>query len=120
MAGVDHHGTIEAGFDAIIAGFFVAVVQMDGENGIREDIVGAADQTFEKALIGIGPGAFADLNDEGGLRLQVTAEKADNLFQVVDVVSADGIFAIRMLKQFFGCNDHFLLLKTECDLMTKT
>jgi len=43
MGGVDHHGTEEAGIDAIVACRLVPMVQMDGEDGFGKDLAGGAD-----------------------------------------------------------------------------
>jgi hypothetical protein len=101
VAGVDHHRAVETAVDAVVAGLLVAVIQVDGENGIREDLVGAADQAFQHHLVGVRTRAFADLDDEGRLAVQVAPEQAHGLFQVVDIVCADGVFAIGMLQTVF-------------------
>ena len=36
VAGVDHDGAVEPALDAVVAGLLVAVVEMDGEDGVRE------------------------------------------------------------------------------------
>ncbi len=106
VAGIDHDRAIEAAVDAIDAGGLVAMVQMDGEDGVGKDLVGGAQDGFEHALVGIGAGALGDLDDEGGLALDAAAEEAHGLFRVVDVIGADGIFAIGMFEEFFGGDDH--------------
>ena len=83
------------------------MVQVDGEDGLREDFVGDADHRLEHLLVGVGAGALADLDDEGGLAVYAAAEQAHGLLQVVDVVRADGILSVCGLEQLFGSNDHF-------------
>ena len=107
-AGIDHDRGIETALDAVVAGGLVAVVQVDGEDGIREDLVGRTDQAFEHGLVGERTGAFADLDDEGSLAVHVAAEQAHGLLQVVDIIGSDGILAIGRLKQLLGGNDHFI------------
>jgi len=36
VGGVDHHRTVEAGLDAVVAGFFVAMVEVHREDGVGE------------------------------------------------------------------------------------
>ena len=61
---------------------------------------------FEHHLVRVGAGALADLDDERRLAVDAAAEQAHGLLQVVDVVRADGIFAVGQLKQFLGGDDH--------------
>ena len=50
------------------------MVQMHGKDRLGENFVGAADQTLKEPFIRIRTSAFTDLNNERGLRLQVTTE----------------------------------------------
>ncbi len=43
VRGVDHHRAVEARVDAVVAGLLVAVVEVDGEDGVGEDLFGGAD-----------------------------------------------------------------------------
>ena len=43
VGGVDHHRRVEAAVDALVAGLLVAVVEVDGEDGLGEDLVAGAD-----------------------------------------------------------------------------
>ena len=74
------------------------MVQVDGKDGIREDLVGRADEPFEHDLVGVGTGTLADLDDEGSLAVDTAAEQAHGLLEVVDVVCADGIFTVCCFK----------------------
>ena len=38
VRGVDHHRAVKARVDAVVAGLLVAVIQMHGEDGVREDL----------------------------------------------------------------------------------
>ena len=57
VRGVDHHRTIKTAVDAIVADVFRAVVQMDGENDLRKDLVGRADHGLQEAFVAIAAGA---------------------------------------------------------------
>ena len=118
VGSVDHDGGIETAVDAVVADFFRAVVKVNGENGFRERFVAGADQTFEDALVGVTASAAGDLDDErssfGAVDriiifagfAQVAAEKPNGLFHIVDVVCADGVFAVSLFEQFGRGNDH--------------
>ena len=118
VRGVDHHRAVEAAVDAVVADFFGAVIEMDGENHLRKDLVGRADHRFQESLVGVASRAAGNLQNERGalgrvdrvvvrLRLaQIATEQADRLFQVVDVVRPDGVFAVGVLKKLFRRNDH--------------
>lgn len=115
---VDHDGAVEAAVDAVVADFFGAVVEVNGEDSFREDFIGGADHAFEEVFVGVGASAAGDLDDErSAFRVvvrvfvfrefaQVAAEQTDELFEVVDVVRADRVFAVSGLEQFFSRNDH--------------
>ena len=115
---VDHDGAIETGIDAVVADVFSAVIEVDGEDRFREDLVGGADHAFEEVLIGVGTSAAGNLDDEGsafrivvrilvrGGFAKVAAEKTDELLEIVDVIGADSVLAISFLKQVFCRNDH--------------
>ena len=105
-AGVDHDRAVETAVDAVHAGGFVAVVQMNREHRGRENLVGRRDQGLEHLLVGVGPRALGELDDERGLAVEVALEQAHGLLQVVDVVRADGVLAVGVFEQFFGCDDH--------------
>jgi hypothetical protein len=64
VRGVDHHGAVEAGVDAIVAGLLVAVVEVHREDGLGEDLVGGADDGLEHALVGVFARALGNLDDE--------------------------------------------------------
>ncbi len=106
VGGVDHHRAVEPGSDAIHAGGLVAVVEVDGEDRLRKDLVRGPEDGLEHALVGVGPGALADLDDERRLAIHVAAEQAHGLFQIIDIVGSDGILSVRRRKQLFGCYDH--------------
>jgi len=63
----------ETGVDALVAGLLVTVVEVDGEDGLGEDLAGRADDGFEHALVGVGAGTLGNLDDERGLRLDGAA-----------------------------------------------
>ena len=101
---VDHHRRIEAAVDALVADFFGAVIQMHGENGLGEDVLGRANHGFQKPLVGVGAGPAGNLDDErrafGGVgRLlvrrglaEIAAKQPDRLFEVVDAVLPTAYF----------------------------
>ncbi len=106
VRGVDHDRAVEAGVDAVVASLLVAVIEMDGEDGFRENLLGGADDGFEHALVGVITRAFRKLDDEGRLALHVAAEEAHRLFEVVDVIGADGEFLVGDLVELGGGDDH--------------
>ena len=108
--GVDHHRAVEAARDAVHAGLLVAVVQMNREDRLREDLVRRADHRLQQALVRVGAGALGDLDDEGGLAVDAAAEEPHDLLGVVDVVGADRVLAVRMFKKHFSRNDHVATL----------
>ncbi|OQA29208.1 MAG: hypothetical protein BWY57_03370 [Betaproteobacteria bacterium ADurb.Bin341] len=110
VRGVDHDGAVDAGGDAVHAGLLVTVVQMHREDGIREDLVGRGHHHLEHQLVRIRARALGKLHDEGGFALDVAFEQAHGLLEVVDVVRADRILAIGLLKKFFCSDDHGQLL----------
>ena len=110
MRGVNHHRTEKAGINALVAGLFVAVIQMHGEDGFREDLLGGADDGFEHALVGVFPGAFRDLDDERRLAVQAAFEQTHGLLGVVDVVGADGELAVGDLEELGSGDDHIIFL----------
>ena len=103
---VDHDGAVEAGVDAVHAGRLVTVVQVDGEDGLWEDLVCGADDALEHQLVGVAAGALGDLDDERSLAGDIAAEEAHALFQVVDVVGADGVLAVGVLEEFLRGDNH--------------
>ncbi len=70
VRGVDHHRAVEARLDAVVAGLLVAVVEVDGEDGLGKDLARRADDGLEHALVGVFARALGDLDDEGRLRLR--------------------------------------------------
>ena len=109
--GVDHDGRIDAGVDAVHAGLFVAVVQMDREDGFGEDLVGRLHHGLEHLLVGVLAGALGELDYERGLGADVALEETHRLLEVVDVVCADGVFAVGEFEKFPGGDDHLMLLR---------
>ena len=79
---------------------------MNGEDSIRENFSGSANDGLEHPLIGVTARAFRELDDEGRLALDAAAEEAHRLFEVVDVIGADGEFLVGDLVKLFGGNDH--------------
>ena len=106
VAGVDHDRAVEAGVDAVVAGLFVAVIEMHGEDGLGENLFRRADDGFEHALVGVFPRAFRELDDEGRLALHAAAEQPQRLLHVVDVVRADGEFPVGDFVELRGGDDH--------------
>jgi len=97
-AGIDHDRAVKTGLNAVITGGFIAVVQVNRKNGFRIDFISGANQSFKKSLISIAASTLADLNDKRRLRVEVAAEQANNLFEIVDVIGANGVLTIGMFK----------------------
>ena len=106
VGGVDHDGAEEARVDAVVAGLLVTVVEMDGEDGLGENLAGGADDGLEHALVGVVARALGDLDDERGLGVDGALEEAHGLLGVVDVVGADGVFAVGVFEELGGGDDH--------------
>src|SRR6266403_1367177 len=53
MAGIDHDRAVEARFDAIVATFLVAVIEMNGKNGLGKYSLGRPNHRLEHPFIGI-------------------------------------------------------------------
>ena len=106
VRGVDHHRAVEPAGDAVVAGLFRAVVEMDGENRLGKDLVGRADHGLQEPLVGVAAGAAGDLNDERGAVAGLTGSLLDfdlprlprnrptRLLEVVDVVGPHGVPAV--------------------------
>ncbi len=103
---IDHDGAEEAGVDALVAGFFVTVIEVHRENCFRENFRGRADNRFEHALVGVLARALRDLNNEGSFRLNASLEQAHGLLGIIDIVSADGVLSVGVLEELRGGDDH--------------
>ena len=106
MGCIDHHRTVEAGVDAVIAGFFITMVKVNGKNRLREDFISRTDDGFEHLLVGVFAGTLGDLDNERGLRVDGALEESHSLLGVVDVVGANGILAIGVFEELSGRYDH--------------
>ena len=103
---VDHDRAEEAGVDAVVASLLVTVIEMHREDRLGENLTGRADDGFQHALVGVFPGALGNLDDEGGFGINRALEQAHGLFGVVDVVSADGVFAVGVFEELRSSDDH--------------
>jgi hypothetical protein len=106
VRGVDHHRAEEAGVDALVARLFIAVIQVDRENGLGKNLARRSNDRLEHPLVGVFARALGNLNDEWRLRFDAALEKPHRLLGVVDVVGADGIFAVSVPEQLRGGYDH--------------
>ena len=100
-ARVDHDGAVEAAGDAVHAGGLVAVIEMHGEDRIREDLVGGLDHGLEHLLVRVRAGALRKLDDERRLAVHVALEETHGLFQVVDV-GAPTAYLLYACEQFLA------------------
>src|SRR5512133_2983839 len=91
---INHHRGVETAVDAVVAGLFIAVVEVDGENSFREGLVSRADEAFNHDLVGIRTCTLANLDDEGGGAVNAAAKQTHGLLKVINVVCADGILAV--------------------------
>ena len=106
LARIDHDRAVKTRRDAIITRLFIAMIEMDGENGFGKHSLGRANYRLEHAFVGIFPGALRKLNDERRATLDIAAEQAEALFHVVDVIGADRKFAVGDLVKLSGGDDH--------------
>ena len=107
VAGVDHDAG-EAFVDALLAQFEgVAVVEVDGDGDVGE-ADGGFDELLEVNRVGVLAGALGDLEHHGRLFLFAGFDDGLEQFHVVDVESAEGVFALeRFGEQVFGmCQWH--------------
>src|SRR6266704_1580944 len=81
---------------------------MDGENRFGKHSFGGADNRLEHAFVGILSRAFGELDNEWRFALHIAAEQAEALFHVVNVVGADGEFAVGDFVELSGGDDHRL------------
>ena len=65
-----------------------------------------ADDRFKHPLVGVASRAFGNLDDERRLGGDAAFEKAHRLLGVVDVVRADGEFAVGDLEKLRSGDDH--------------
>src|SRR6266487_2432777 len=108
LARVDHDRAVKARVDAVVAGFFISVIEMDREDGFRVHLLGCANHAFEHAFVGIFSGALRELDDERGPALDISAKEAKQLFHVVDVVGAHGEFAVGDFVKLSGGDNYRL------------
>ena len=111
VGSVDHDGTEGAGIDAIVAGLFVTVIQMDGINCVRVDVACSADNRLKHALVGVFAGSLGDLDDKRRLGIDSTLEEAHRLLGVVNIESTNGVFAVGVLEELCSSNDHVSVRK---------
>ena len=55
VAGVDHHRTVKARFNAIVTGGLVAMVEVHGKHGLRENFLGLSNDNFQHPFVGVFP-----------------------------------------------------------------
>lgn len=87
------------------------MVEMDGDGDVRE-ADGGLDELFQIDRVGIFAGAAGDLQHDRGFFLLAGLDDGLDEFHVVDVESAEGVFAFEGLgEQIFGvCQRHNLLV----------
>src|SRR5262245_59819246 len=106
VARVDHDGAVKARRNTIVTSFLVAMVKMDGKNHRGKHGLGSADHRFEHSLIGIFACAFRELNNKWGLALFAPAEQPEELFNVVDVIGANGVLTVGNFVELSSGDDH--------------
>jgi len=106
VRGVDHDRAKEARVDAVVASLLVTVVEVHGENRFGVNLGCAADDCFEHPLVGVFACALRDLNDERGLGVDCALEQPHRLLRVVNVIRADSVFTVGVLKELCGRYDH--------------
>ena len=105
---IDHDRAVEARVNTVIAGLFITMVEVNSKDSFRVEGISRADHRLEECLVGISACTLAELDDEWSLGVDASAEHADNLFQVVDVVCSDGILAVRVREQLLRGDYHNL------------
>ena len=106
VRGVDHHRAIETAVDTVVTGLLVTVIEVHRKNGIRKNFTGSPDDRFQHVLVCVRARALGNLDDERRLGRHGSLEKAHGLLGIVDVVRANGKFAIGDLEELGGGYDH--------------
>ena len=84
----------------------VTVVEVHRVHGIGEGLLARADDALEHRDTGVLPRSLGELDDEWCLCLQVTAEEAERLLHVVDVVRPGRELPIRVRIECLRRDDH--------------
>ncbi len=106
MRGIDHDRTVEAGLDAIVAGFFIAMIKVHRKNRLRKNLGCRPDDRFQHAFVGVFAGALRDLDDKRRLAVDAAAEQSHCLFTIVDVVGTYGETLVGDFVKLSGGNNH--------------
>ena len=108
MGCVDHNAGVEAALDTLVAGLFIAMVEMHRENRFGKHLFGRPNHGFEHSLVGILPGALRELNDKRRLASNIAAEQPEELFHVVNIVGSNGEFSVGDFVELGSGDDHLL------------
>jgi ABC-type sugar transport system ATPase subunit len=87
MACIDHHRTVKARIDTLVASLFIAMIQVDGEYRLRINLARRPDHCFEHPLVSIFPSPLRNLNDKWRLGIYASFKQAKDLLEIVDIVS---------------------------------
>jgi hypothetical protein len=103
LVGGVNHDAGEALVDALFAKLEgVAVVEVDGDGDVGK-ADGRLDEFLEVNGVGVLAGALGDLEHQGGFFLLAGFDDGLNELHVVDVESAEGVFALEGLgEEVFG------------------
>src|SRR5207248_316645 len=58
VTGINHNRTVKTGVYAIVTSLFIAMIKMDGENGVWKNLFGRSNHSFEHTFIRVAPGPF--------------------------------------------------------------
>jgi hypothetical protein len=106
VAGVDHDRAVKPGVDAVVARLFVTMIKVHRENGFGENSFRCANDRLEHAFVRVFACAFRKLNDKRRFALPIAAKQAQALFDVVNVIRANGELAVGNLVELSRRDDH--------------
>ena len=79
-------------------------MEADGQTSLND---GGLHQLHQIGVVGIGPGALGDLENQRGIDLFSGLRNSLNDFHVVDVEGADGVAAIVGFLEHFGSSNQW-------------
>src|SRR5438477_2200458 len=86
MASIDHDRAVEARFDTIVASFLVAVIEMNGKDGLGKYSLSCPNHRLKHPFIGILPAPHGYLDDEVRASLHIPAKQNQQTLHVANVI----------------------------------